>query len=267
MTPPPPLSEQLLISSLPSLLPPALLSASLRVEQGCLTLLQDPPLSLPIPSQGLHLAGAGKAVLGLASHLVGLLGDQVRGGLLSVPVGTGATGDREHQQVVACREAGVKVVEGASSNLPDAASREAASRIASIARGLGEGDLLLLLLSGGGSALLPLPRPGLSLEEKTEVVRQVSRAGATIHQLNTVRKALSGVKGGRLAAMAAPATVLTLVLSDVIGGTWGGGVARVRTWGGGVARVRTWKGGVARVRTWGGGVARVRTGAGCSPPQ
>ena len=101
--------------------------------------------------------------------------------------------------------------------LPDEAGVRGAERIAELAQAAGADDLVLCLISGGASALLPLPVAGLSLAEKVEVTRQLLERGADIHQMNTVRKHLSRIKGGQLAAMASPATVISLILSDVIG--------------------------------------------------
>ncbi len=110
----------------------------------------------------------------------------------------------------------IEIVEAAHP-VPDAAGRAAAARILEVARGLGPDDLLLGLFSGGGSALLALPAPGLSLGHKQAVNRALLRSGATIAEINCVRKHLSAVKGGRLAAAAAPARVVTLLISDVPG--------------------------------------------------
>jgi hydroxypyruvate reductase len=101
--------------------------------------------------------------------------------------------------------------------VPDAAGESGAREIAEIAAEAHEGDLLVCLISGGASALLPLPAPGLTLADKQAVTELLLASGANIHEMNTVRKQLSAIKGGRLAALAAPARVLTLVLSDVIG--------------------------------------------------
>ncbi len=100
---------------------------------------------------------------------------------------------------------------------PDAAGREASRRILELVQGLGEDDLVLCLISGGGSALLVDPADGLTLEDKLAVTRSLLKSGATIHEMNAVRKHLSGIKGGRLAARAAPARVVTLAISDVPG--------------------------------------------------
>ncbi len=101
--------------------------------------------------------------------------------------------------------------------VPDAAGEAAAARILAAVRGLTEDDLVICLISGGGSALLSLPLPGAALADKQEVNRALLRSGAGIHEINCVRKHLSAIKGGRLAMAAAPARVVTLVISDVPG--------------------------------------------------
>ena len=110
----------------------------------------------------------------------------------------------------------IEIVE-ASHPVPDAAGEGAARRILDLADSLGRDDQLVCLISGGGSALLALPAPGLTLADKQSVTRALLRSGATIGEINTVRKHLSAIKGGRLAAAAAPATVVTLAISDVPG--------------------------------------------------
>jgi hydroxypyruvate reductase len=119
-----------------------------------------------------------------------------------------------HGHGVPCER--IEIVE-ASHPVPDSAGAEAAQRILDLARGLGPEDQLVCLVSGGGSALLTLPAPGLALADKQTVTRALLRCGATIGEINTVRKHLSAIKGGRLAASAAPASVLTLAISDVPG--------------------------------------------------
>jgi glycerate 2-kinase len=110
----------------------------------------------------------------------------------------------------------IAVVE-ASHPVPDAAGEQAARDILDLALGLGPQDQLVCLVSGGGSALLSLPAEGLTLADKQAVTRELLRSGATIGEINTVRKHLSAIKGGRLAAAAAPARVVTLAISDVPG--------------------------------------------------
>ena len=110
----------------------------------------------------------------------------------------------------------IEVVE-ARHPVPDEAGRQAALRIAAMVQGLGEHDLVLCLVSGGGSALLSMPAPGLTLEDKQAINQALLKSGAAIDEMNCVRKHLSAIKGGRLAAMCAPARVVTLLISDVPG--------------------------------------------------
>ncbi len=110
----------------------------------------------------------------------------------------------------------IEVVEAAHP-VPDKAGQEAARRIFDLVGDLGPDDLLLCLISGGGSALLSLPLPGLELHHKQELNTALLKSGATISQMNCLRKHLSLIKGGRLAAQAYPARVLTLAISDVPG--------------------------------------------------
>jgi hydroxypyruvate reductase len=110
----------------------------------------------------------------------------------------------------------IAVVE-ASHPVPDAAGEQAAARILRLVQGLTSDDLVLCLISGGGSSLLALPAPGLTLADKQAVNRALLRSGASIHEMNCVRKHLSAIKGGRLAAAVAPASIVTLVISDVPG--------------------------------------------------
>jgi len=110
----------------------------------------------------------------------------------------------------------IEVVE-ASHPVPDAAGQRAAQRIVELTRGLTAHDLVLCLVSGGGSALLSLPAPGLTLADKQAVNKALLASGAAIDEMNCVRKHLSSIKGGRLAAMCAPARVVTLLISDVPG--------------------------------------------------
>jgi hydroxypyruvate reductase len=115
---------------------------------------------------------------------------------------------------VPCRR--IEIVEAAHP-VPDAAGLAAARRLLDVVRGLAADDLVLCLISGGGSALLPLPLEGLTLEHEQAVNRELLRSGASIDEMNCVRRHLSAIKGGRLAAACSPARVLTLAISDVPG--------------------------------------------------
>jgi glycerate 2-kinase len=150
------------------------------------------------------LLGAGKASGAMAAAAENALGDRVTGGFVVVKDGYGAPLTR-----VEVAECGHPV--------PDRRGLTASARLLDVAGGAGEGDLVLFLVSGGGSALTPAPAPPITLEEKQAVTRLLLASGATIGELNAVRKHLSLFKGGQLARAAWPATVLTLALSDVIG--------------------------------------------------
>ena len=110
----------------------------------------------------------------------------------------------------------IEIVE-ASHPVPDQAGADAAHRIMALVKGLTADDLVIALISGGGSALLPMPLDGLTLADKQSVNRALLASGATISEMNCVRRHLSAIKGGRLAAACAPATVVTLSISDVPG--------------------------------------------------
>lgn len=162
------------------------------------------PPHLPDPPAGKTIVlGAGKASAAMARTV-----EQQWPGAVSGLVVT------QYGYGVECET--IEIVE-ASHPVPDAAGQAAARRILALARDAGPDDLVLCLISGGGSALMPLPADGLSLADKQAVNKALLRSGANIGEMNCVRKHLSAIKGGRLAAAAAPARVLTLMISDVPG--------------------------------------------------
>ncbi|MBM3391096.1 MAG: glycerate kinase [Betaproteobacteria bacterium] len=157
----------------------------------------------PAPPGRTLVVGAGKAAAAMAraveDHWPGELS-----GLVVTRYGHGLPCER------------IEVVEAAHP-VPDEAGRAAAGRILAAVRGLTSDDLVLVLVSGGGSALLALPFEGVTLADKQQVNRALLKSGAGIDEMNCVRKHLSAIKGGRLAAAAYPARMLTLVISDVPG--------------------------------------------------
>ncbi len=150
------------------------------------------------------VVGAGKASGAMAEAVEGILGSRIAEGLVAVKDARNLSTRR------------VRIVE-TGHPLPDERGQAAAEAILGIAVAAGADDLVLCLMSGGGSALIPLPVPGVSLGEKQAVTRLLLESGATINELNAVRKHLSRLKGGLLARAASPARVVTLLLSDVIG--------------------------------------------------
>jgi glycerate 2-kinase len=152
----------------------------------------------------IHVIGAGKASAAMARAVEHLLGRRIKGGVVNVPDGTASKLRRIE-------------LNSAGHPIPDERGEQGAQRILEIARDAGPRDLLICVISGGASALMPAPSPPLTLAAKQEITRKLLNAGATIQELNTVRKHLSLIKGGQLAAAASPACVLGLILSDVIG--------------------------------------------------
>lgn len=118
-----------------------------------------------------------------------------------------ATTNPEHDYIYSTITNKIKILEGAEDNYPDEKAQSAAIQIMNIAESVNENDILLVLVSGGGSALLPLPVAEITLEDKLQTTKILSNKGATIVELNTVRKHLSRIKGGKLAQAAYPASV------------------------------------------------------------
>ncbi|XP_010178546.1 PREDICTED: glycerate kinase [Mesitornis unicolor] len=166
----------------------------------------------------LYLVGFGKAVLGMAAAAEEILGDHLVRGIINVPLGIQESLQRAGMQEMLLKpHSKIQVIEGAKNNLPDSEALRGAVAIQKLAEGLTADDLLLVLISGGGSALLPAPIPPILLEEKEKLTKTLASRGAAIQELNTVRKTLSLLKGGGLAQLAYPAQVVSLILSDVIG--------------------------------------------------
>jgi glycerate 2-kinase len=154
--------------------------------------------------QRVIVVGGGKAGATMARAAERVLGSRITTGLINVKDGHTARLRR-----IELNECGHPI--------PDARGVEGARRIAALVSEAGSSDLVLCLMSGGGSALLPLPAEGITLENKQDTTRQLLGCGATIHEINAVRKHLSAIKGGQLAMMAHPAKVVALLLSDVTG--------------------------------------------------
>jgi glycerate 2-kinase len=152
----------------------------------------------------IYVVGAGKAGASMARAAESVLGRRITAGLVNVKDGHLAKVRR-----IELNECGHPV--------PDERGVEGSKRIAAIAEAAEAGDLVLCLISGGASALLPLPAAPITLAEKQEVTRLLLQSGANIHEINAVRKHISRIKGGQLARLAAPADVEALLLSDVIG--------------------------------------------------
>jgi hydroxypyruvate reductase len=180
--------------------------AAIASAQPAVTIAAHLPDPASLPNGRLVVIGAGKASAAMAQAVEqAWTGDPAQlSGLVVTRYG----------YAVPCRQ--IEIVEAAHP-VPDAAGLAAAERLLALAQGLGPEDTVLCLISGGGSSLLPLPLPGLTLADKQAVNRALLASGATIGEMNVVRRHLSAIKGGRLAAACHPARVLTLLISDVPG--------------------------------------------------
>ncbi len=150
------------------------------------------------------VVGAGKACAPMAVAIERMLGARITNGLVNVKYG--------HTDALAR----IRLVE-AGHPVPDENGRKGAEEILNIVRDCGDRDLIICLISGGGSALLPLPAQNMSLSDKQRTIEVLMACGATIHEINAIRKHTSAIKGGRLAEAAHPARLVTLILSDVVG--------------------------------------------------
>ena len=152
----------------------------------------------------IRVVGAGKASARMAQAVERLLGKRISKGLINVKYGH--TAPLRHIELNECGHP-----------VPDENGLRGSQRILEIASQAGPDDLVIAIISGGASALLPYPLPSSTLAEKQRITTELLHCGANIHELNTIRKHMSAIKGGHLAEAAAPAQVLALILSDVIG--------------------------------------------------
>ena len=161
---------------------------------------------LKVKPKRVVIIGTGKASCSMVKAVAKILGSRIEHGIISAP----------HQIAKKCRVSRVKVFK-AGHPTPDSGSVEAAKYMIELLKPLNEEDLVIALISGGGSALLELPPPPLSLNDIQITTSLLLKSGATIQEINTVRKHLSMIKGGQLAKAAYPATLVSLIISDVVG--------------------------------------------------
>ena len=172
------------------------------------------------------VVGGGKAGTPMAAATCEVLGDRITAGSVNVKIGHTAAAGGWHVRYGSTEGANpaagrahtgpIRIVE-AGHPVPDAAGLAGSERIAGLLAGLTERDLVIVLISGGGSALLPLPAEGITLGDYQQLTGLLLRSGADITEINAVRKHCSRLQGGQLARLAAPAQVATLILSDVVG--------------------------------------------------
>jgi glycerate 2-kinase len=154
--------------------------------------------------KNIFVVGAGKATAPMAAEIENLLGKRITNGIINVKY--------EHTTKLSR----IKLIE-AGHPVPDKNGQQGAASILDIVTNAGKDDLVLCLISGGGSALLPLPFPCITLKDKQDTIKTLLSCGAAIHEINAIRKHISMIKGGRLAQASHPAALVSLILSDVVG--------------------------------------------------
>jgi glycerate 2-kinase len=155
--------------------------------------------------RGIYVVGGGKASGKMAEALESILGNRISSGVVNIPYNSRP-----------CKTKRI-ILQEASHPIPDNAGMKGAKEMVNLVSHAGRSDLIICLISGGGSSLMPLPRGKITLNTKQQVTDALLKSGATINEINTVRKHISDFKGGWLAKKAYPATVVNLILSDVIG--------------------------------------------------
>ncbi|XP_026673163.1 glycerate kinase-like isoform X2 [Ceratina calcarata] len=196
--------------------PKTLVLNKVRYEKGVLYIGDELQFEL---KENVYMVGFGKAVLGMAMVLEHVLGDCLKKGIVSIPAASVETlwNSEDKSYFPRIGDSVVDYCEGGENNQADERSYETTHNIIDLVESLKEDDSLIVLVSGGGSALLYMPRPAIDPDDKLHVCRMLQAAGADIKELNIVRSKLSMVKGGGLARMAYPASILSLILSDIVG--------------------------------------------------
>ncbi|XP_052822778.1 glycerate kinase [Octopus bimaculoides] len=168
-------------------------------------------------NKNVYIIGFGKAVCGMAAAVDVLLEKNIVKGILSIPFGMQQTLKNSGKSSLLPTSSQILLYEGAANNVPDENAHATALKIQELVCALQSSDILIVLISGGGSALLPTPCLPITLEDEIILTKLMSSHGATITQLNTIRQNIEHLKGGGLAHLAYPAQVISLILSDVIG--------------------------------------------------
>jgi glycerate 2-kinase len=201
------MARQIFLKAVSAVDPARKLKDTVRIGGNQLLIKTEEGSEKAFPLDGfknIFLTGAGKASASMASAMEQIFGDRITKGIITAKYG----------HVLPLKR--IEVIE-AGHPIPDQQGFEGARKIQNLLKASGPGDLVIFLLSGGGSALLPFPVDGIALEEKQQVTQLLLDCGADIAEINTIRKHISQMKGGWLARWAYPSTVIGFILSDVVG--------------------------------------------------
>ncbi|KAL2722697.1 hypothetical protein V1478_009560 [Vespula squamosa] len=206
--------KAIFLSAIKAVSPKQIIKDKVKLENGILYVENN---KFPI-GEKVYLVGFGKAVMNMAIELENILGNRLIKGIVSIPEISKSsiwtfdeTSSFPNQKTTA-----LQFQEGAVHNQPDNRSLNTTHDILDLVESLTETDTLIVLISGGGSALLYMPRPTIDSEDKMHLCKELQNSGADITEVNILRRKLSMVKGGGLARMAYPASIISLIISDII---------------------------------------------------
>ncbi|MGQ9647740.1 MAG: glycerate kinase type-2 family protein [Thermodesulfobacteriota bacterium] len=201
------MARQIFSKAVSAVDPARKLKDTVRIERNHLLIKTDEGSEIAFHLErvkNIFVAGAGKASASMALAMEEILGDRITQGIITAKYG----------HTLSLKKT---IIIEAGHPIPDQNGFKGAKKIQSLLKGSGPSDLVIFLLSGGGSALLPFPVEGITLEEKQQVTQLLLECGADIGEINTIRKHISQMKGGWLARWAYPAAVIAFILSDVVG--------------------------------------------------
>ncbi|KAL8595219.1 hypothetical protein ACOMHN_043372 [Nucella lapillus] len=184
-------------------------------EQKCVLTVEDKSYKL---HRNVYVVGFGKAVLGMARATEDILGEHVVSGILSIPRGQRQIlKEKDKGDLLLSGASRIEVYEGGKGQLPDSTAHRAALAIEALLSTRKDTDLIIMLISGGGSGLLPCPQEGISLEDLVAMTMTMYNSGASVSEVNTLRKNVERLKGGKAVDVAYPAKMVSLIISDVVG--------------------------------------------------
>ncbi|XP_041350144.1 glycerate kinase-like [Gigantopelta aegis] len=209
-------TRSIFLNAIESVLPRQMLQTVLRYSWEKSTLVADDREYCL--DNNVYVVGFGKAVCGMARVVEDIIGEHINTGIISIPHGAvDALHRADKLDMLLKTGSKIKIYEGARNNLPDTDSVKAAQEIHSLVSSLKKTDIVIVLISGGGSSLLPMPCDPITLTDIMQLTSLMSRGGATIHELNVVRRNTEVLKGGGLAQAAHPTQIISLIVSDAIG--------------------------------------------------
>lgn len=199
--------KEIFLAGVKSVKPQAIIENKIKIKDN--KLLIDNNECIELNNRCVYMIGFGKAVMGMSMAMEKILGHRLKNGIISIPRGGSINENIEEKNVISYRENGIN-------NQPDEETLATTRDIISMINNLDKDDVIIVLISGGGSALLTMPIENISLNVKLNLCKKLQNSGADIKEVNIVRQKLSMVKAGGLAKFGYPASIVGLILSDII---------------------------------------------------